>query len=445
MKTEHLVLLLITLTGIILISGCTGELPLEKPAPSVQIIQIGKGLPPEIPLLIDGKAEPKEWDDAECTALELDGLEGRGCVKTDCEQLYILTEIEDIVCNDNDLGWIVFDDNDGKYFEEGDTGVDTLEGSFYYEALFELFYYDSNVVFTHSCENGFFVAEMAVPLELVNQIDNKVIYKQGFDDADSALTYTSEQLEYSLNHCKVKDSDGDGLTDSYEIEWGLDPNNPDEDGNDILDGYDDFDGDLFLANSEMLIWSDPLNPESPDLSEMMDVTDKIVGPTTGPKEPPEILELPKKGEVYCRVMCCCEVHAHGTGKCTEWSSSVPQVKVSTKYGEYKHSNPANCTKRDSKVIGYYWRDDGNKKSGPYSCLDVLRWQYRVRGIGKECEDFEKLCKEKFEPKCAKNEPKAEKSTDKALRDCVNAAAKACVGSFTTERSVISQVKEGKCT
>jgi hypothetical protein len=39
------------------------------------------------------------------------------------------------------------------------------------------------------------------------------------------------------------DTDGDGMTDAFEVAHGFDPNNADQDGNGILDGNDDWDGD----------------------------------------------------------------------------------------------------------------------------------------------------------------------------------------------------------
>jgi hypothetical protein len=46
------------------------------------------------------------------------------------------------------------------------------------------------------------------------------------------------------------DSDGDGMTDAFEAAHGFNPNNPDEDGNGILDGNDDWDGDGTLNKND---------------------------------------------------------------------------------------------------------------------------------------------------------------------------------------------------
>jgi len=67
------------------------------------------------------------------------------------------------------------------------------------------------------------------------------------------------------------DTDGDSLNDNYEIKWGLNPENPDENGNFLLDGYEDPDGDNFLTNSEMLIDSNPFDAKDPNLDDMLEV------------------------------------------------------------------------------------------------------------------------------------------------------------------------------
>jgi Tol biopolymer transport system component len=70
-----------------------------------------------------------------------------------------------------------------------------------------------------------------------------------------------------------RDSDGDGLTDSEEIEIGTDPNNPDTDGDELWDGDEvlrgtnplnpDSDGDGLSDGEEVLRRAtDPLNPDT---------------------------------------------------------------------------------------------------------------------------------------------------------------------------------------
>ena len=54
-----------------------------------------------------------------------------------------------------------------------------------------------------------------------------------------------------------KDSDHDGIPDDIELAMGLDPNNPDTNGNGVLDGDEDFDGDGLSNRWEILYGYDP--------------------------------------------------------------------------------------------------------------------------------------------------------------------------------------------
>lgn len=58
------------------------------------------------------------------------------------------------------------------------------------------------------------------------------------------------------------DSDSDGLPDSWEEMMGLDPNNPDTDGDGILDGDEDYDGDGLSNHDEWVYGTDPMNPDT---------------------------------------------------------------------------------------------------------------------------------------------------------------------------------------
>jgi hypothetical protein len=58
------------------------------------------------------------------------------------------------------------------------------------------------------------------------------------------------------------DSDGDGMSDEWEISNGYDPNNSDEDGSGILDGWDDWDHDGLPNYAEEAAGTNPRDPDS---------------------------------------------------------------------------------------------------------------------------------------------------------------------------------------
>ena len=53
------------------------------------------------------------------------------------------------------------------------------------------------------------------------------------------------------------DSDGDGLTDGQEFQLGTDPNNPDSDGDGLNDYWDDNDGDGIANGEEFILGTNP--------------------------------------------------------------------------------------------------------------------------------------------------------------------------------------------
>jgi len=59
-----------------------------------------------------------------------------------------------------------------------------------------------------------------------------------------------------------QDSDQDGLPDSVELLLGLDPHNPDSDGNGIKDGDEDSDGDGLTNRQEILFGTNPALADS---------------------------------------------------------------------------------------------------------------------------------------------------------------------------------------
>ena len=90
-------------------------------------------------------------------------------------------------------------------------------------------------------------------------------------DVDSEIDVDSDADVNVDNTTSVVDSDSDGLSDSDEIALGLDPNNPDTDGDGEDDGNDAFplasslvdsDGDLLSDQDEELMGLNPGNPDT---------------------------------------------------------------------------------------------------------------------------------------------------------------------------------------
>jgi hypothetical protein len=59
-----------------------------------------------------------------------------------------------------------------------------------------------------------------------------------------------------------QDSDQDGVPDAVELSLGLDPHNPDSNGNGVPDGLEDFDGDGLPNAYEVLLGTDPTKPDT---------------------------------------------------------------------------------------------------------------------------------------------------------------------------------------
>jgi hypothetical protein len=76
--------------------------------------------------------------------------------------------------------------------------------------------------------------------------------------ADGVNGPVTAQVEITV----VPDTDGDGLPDSWETSYGLNPYNRDSDGDSIEDPDDDEDGDGFTNYAEYLAGSDPIDPDS---------------------------------------------------------------------------------------------------------------------------------------------------------------------------------------
>ena len=65
-----------------------------------------------------------------------------------------------------------------------------------------------------------------------------------------------------LSPLTLQDSDNDGVIDDAEILAGLDPDNPDSDGDGIRDGDENLDNDGLSDAMEILLGTDPLNNDS---------------------------------------------------------------------------------------------------------------------------------------------------------------------------------------
>lgn len=73
------------------------------------------------------------------------------------------------------------------------------------------------------------------------------------DDNDNGIP---DFFENSINWKYINDTDGDGVPDIIEVNTGTDPNNPDGDVSDILDGYT---LEMMYNKNPLLIWSDESN------------------------------------------------------------------------------------------------------------------------------------------------------------------------------------------
>ncbi len=80
--------------------------------------------------------------------------------------------------------------------------------------------------------------------------------------ADLAGNGLAEPVSWSFLVFSTTDSDNDGVPDDIEPLLGLDPNNPDSDGDGIRDGDEDFDDDGLSNAGEAVLGSDPTNEDS---------------------------------------------------------------------------------------------------------------------------------------------------------------------------------------
>lgn len=85
---------------------------------------------------------------------------------------------------------------------------------------------------------------------------------QGLRDvAENAL---DREVVWQFEAVSGQDTDGDGLTDEFELAWGLDPSSSDENGNGIPDASEDWDGDGLTNGQEMVLGLNPRNPRTLD-------------------------------------------------------------------------------------------------------------------------------------------------------------------------------------
>jgi hypothetical protein len=87
----------------------------------------------------------------------------------------------------------------------------------------------------------------------------RVVVGSPLADLAGNIAATTSWTFYVLGEA---DSDQDGVPDAQEVALGFDPNNPDSDGDGILDGDEDQDGDVLTTRWELLLGYNPTNPDS---------------------------------------------------------------------------------------------------------------------------------------------------------------------------------------
>lgn len=80
------------------------------------------------------------------------------------------------------------------------------------------------------------------------------------------------------------DTDGDHIDDTEEATYGWDASNPDENGNGVIDGEDDYEGDGLITQSELYLYgTDPTSLDT-DGDGRGDYNEVLVSPTSDPND-----------------------------------------------------------------------------------------------------------------------------------------------------------------
>lgn len=107
-------------------------------------------------------------------------------------------------------------------------------------------------------------------------LDNLNLEYEADSDQDGVLNIIELRIGSSPHN---EDTDGDGLTDEYEIDYLIpytDPSSPDSDNDGISDFMEDIDEDNLSNGDEMYLGTDPLDPDS-DGDGLLDGDEILIG------------------------------------------------------------------------------------------------------------------------------------------------------------------------
>ena len=103
--------------------------------------------------------------------------------------------------------------------------------------------------------------QMNIPVNSGSQFQFRVIGTHDFGPIRIRMVNGCCTQEVTFNHGWI-DLGSDGLPDWWEVWLGLDPHNPDTDGDGILDGDEDHDNDGLANHDEWIYGTDPTSPDS---------------------------------------------------------------------------------------------------------------------------------------------------------------------------------------